>query len=192
MRRRGTGAQVVAASSHNNRFLNVEADGASIASRLGLGTSPEVGAQVSSRTITMDAVAALQLYPSLENGGTHERIARHARPNCNRGRPVARPMITVQNIGDANVEQFRAGTPNGSQGNFRNKDLLEPTNNLTMPVGNLQFSPRIGFSNDITATASNSFAAPWASPFLPERMAGDLRIGGDGKLTQLYGRHNVP
>lgn len=45
----------------NNRFLNVQVDGASIANRFGLGGSPEIGAQVSGRGITMDAVKELQV-----------------------------------------------------------------------------------------------------------------------------------
>ncbi|MBI3791992.1 MAG: TonB-dependent receptor, partial [Gemmatimonadetes bacterium] len=48
-------------AGQNNRFLNVQVDGASIANRFGLGASPEVGAQVSGRAITMDAVKEYQV-----------------------------------------------------------------------------------------------------------------------------------
>ena len=48
-------------AGQNNRFLNVQIDGASIANRFGLGDSPEVGAQAGGRSITMEAVKEYQV-----------------------------------------------------------------------------------------------------------------------------------
>jgi outer membrane receptor for ferrienterochelin and colicin len=49
------------AAGQNNRFLNVQIDGAGIANRFGLGGSPEVGAQAGGRSISMDAVKEYQV-----------------------------------------------------------------------------------------------------------------------------------
>lgn len=80
--------------------------------------------------------AVLQLYSSLDGGGTNELIAGYTRTRFNRNTPVRTPMITVQNIGGTNAAQFRAGTENSSQGNFLYEDLYEVTNNTSFSVGN--------------------------------------------------------
>lgn len=88
------------------------------------------------RTEKSNQVVA-QLFSSFANGFSNEFTLGLTNTRFKRNPPVLAPMVTVSNIGGTGSGiGFRAGTENSSQGNELREDLIELSNNFTMPFGN--------------------------------------------------------
>jgi hypothetical protein len=99
--------------------------------------------------------AAAQLFTNFKSGASNELILGYTVTRFERVPfTPASPMITVQNIGGQNNSQLRAGTENSSQRNALDENLIEFTNNLTIPAGNHTFT--LGTRNEIYQ-ATNTF-----------------------------------
>jgi outer membrane receptor protein involved in Fe transport len=105
-----------------------------------------------------------QLFTNLSNGGTNELMVGYNRIRDRRTPAELGPQIsvTVPRLGGGN-STLRAGAEQFSQGNELDQDILEITNNLTIPVGmhRFTFGARAEFF-DIRNLFTESSAGVWS------------------------------
>jgi outer membrane receptor for ferrienterochelin and colicin len=140
------------------------------------------------RTEKSNQVVA-QLFSNFSNGFSNEFTLGLTNTRFKRNPPVLAPMVTVSNIGGVGSGiGFRAGTENSSQGNELREDLIELSNNFTMPFGNHLVS--VGTRNEIykvyNAFLQNSFGnytwnslADFVNNVPAASFAGSGSLGGD-------------
>ena len=76
-----------------------------------------------------------QLFTNFTNGGTNELLAGYTTISDIRVVPIEAPFVTVNNVPNptGGVAALRAGTENSSQGNALKQNILELTDNYTIP-----------------------------------------------------------
>ena len=140
------------------------------------------------RTERSNQVVA-QVFSNFANGFSNEFTFGLTNTRFKRNPPVLAPQVLVSNIGGTGSGVgFRAGTENSSQGNELREDLIELSNNFTMPFGNHLVA--VGTRNEIykvyNAFLQNSFGnytwnslADFVNGTPAASFAGSGSLGGD-------------
>lgn len=78
-----------------------------------------------------------QLFTNLAGGSSNEFLAGYTTIRDKRRTPLHAPMVTVRNVPNpaGGTTSLVAGTENSSQGNELDQDILELTDNFTIPMG---------------------------------------------------------
>ncbi len=84
----------------------------------------------------------LQLFSNFANGNLNELTAGWTRINDVRQTPIEAPFVVISRVQNPNggTGQLSAGTENSSQGNELNQDIMELTDNYTIPWQNHRFT----------------------------------------------------
>ncbi|MEO8334133.1 MAG: carboxypeptidase regulatory-like domain-containing protein [bacterium] len=79
----------------------------------------------------------VQLFSNLSNGSANELLVGYTTIRDKRRTPLNAPMVTVSNVPRASggTTSLVAGTENSSQGNELDQDIIELTDNYTVPMG---------------------------------------------------------
>jgi hypothetical protein len=86
------------------------------------------------RSVTNSGLA--QLFTNLANGSSNELLVGYTTIRDKRKTPINAPMVTVTNVPKpGGTTSLVAGTENSSQGNELDQDILEFTDNYTIPLG---------------------------------------------------------
>ncbi|MEP6491665.1 MAG: carboxypeptidase regulatory-like domain-containing protein [bacterium] len=90
---------------------------------------------------------AAQLYSNFSNGNSNELLLGFTTLRDNRVVPITSPFVVISRAqGTTGTGQISAGTENSSQGNQLDQDILELTDNFTIPYKNHRFT--IGTKNE--------------------------------------------
>jgi hypothetical protein len=110
------------------------------------------------RSVTKSGL--VQLFSNFARGSSNEFLAGYTTVRDKRITPITAPFVVISRIANTTgTGQVSAGTENSSQGNELDQDIIELTDNFTIPFGNHRFT--IGTKNEFLKIrnlfAQNSF-----------------------------------